>query len=81
MQPFDGMVDPDPSFEQMRRLPCLKEICELIGECWSASIDCRHTALRVKRKIKDTILKHNGLGGIHTSGSSKHDCSAKALSV
>uniref|UniRef100_A0A1I8EXC3 receptor protein serine/threonine kinase n=1 Tax=Wuchereria bancrofti TaxID=6293 RepID=A0A1I8EXC3_WUCBA len=98
MQPFDGMVDPDPSFEQMRRLvcfegkrplledawmrdPCLKEICELIEECWSASIDCRHTALRVKRKIKDTVLKHNGLGGAQTSGSSKQDCSAKALSV
>uniref|UniRef100_A0A158Q8S6 receptor protein serine/threonine kinase n=1 Tax=Elaeophora elaphi TaxID=1147741 RepID=A0A158Q8S6_9BILA len=98
MQPFDGMVDPDPSFEQMRRLvclegkrplledawirdPCLKEICELINECWSASIDCRHTALRVKRKIKDMILKHNGLGGTQISGSNKQDCSAKALSV
>uniref|UniRef100_A0A915PZE8 receptor protein serine/threonine kinase n=1 Tax=Setaria digitata TaxID=48799 RepID=A0A915PZE8_9BILA len=98
MQPFDGMVDPDPSFEQMRRLvcfegkrplledawirdPCLKEICELISECWSASIDCRHTALRVKRKIKDTILKHNGLGGPQISGSIKQDYSAKALSV
>ncbi|CAG9535673.1 unnamed protein product [Cercopithifilaria johnstoni] len=98
MQPFDGMVDPDPSFEQMRRLvcfegkrplledawirdPCLKEICELINECWSASIDCRHTALRVKRKIKDTILKHNGLGGTQISGPNKQDCSAKALSV
>ncbi|VDP11304.1 unnamed protein product [Onchocerca flexuosa] len=81
MQPFDGMVDPDPSFEQMRRLPCLKEICELISECWNASIDCRHTALRVKRKIKDTVLKHKGLGGSQTSGSTKQDCSAKSLSV
>ncbi|VDK64903.1 unnamed protein product [Onchocerca ochengi] len=98
MQPFDGMVDPDPSFEQMRKLvcvegkrplledawirdPCLKEICELISECWSASIDCRHTALRVKRKIKDTVLKHKGLGGLQTSESTKQDCSAKALSV
>ncbi|VDK87752.1 unnamed protein product [Litomosoides sigmodontis] len=98
MQPFDGMVDPDPSFEQMRRLvcfegkrplledawirdPCLKQICELVNECWSAKIDCRHTALRVKRKIKDTILKHNGLGGAQTSGCNKQDSLTKASSV
>ncbi|VDN00998.1 unnamed protein product [Thelazia callipaeda] len=63
IQPFDGMVDPDPSFEQMHRIVCmqgkrppledawindicLKEICELIAECWSSNIECRHTALR-----------------------------------
>ncbi|VDN37864.1 unnamed protein product [Gongylonema pulchrum] len=80
VQPFDGMVDSDPTFEQMCRvvcvqgkrplledewkrdviinIPCLKDICDLISECWSTNIDCRHTALRMKRKIRDTLLKY-----------------------
>uniref|UniRef100_A0A1I7VIL7 receptor protein serine/threonine kinase n=1 Tax=Loa loa TaxID=7209 RepID=A0A1I7VIL7_LOALO len=34
MQPFDGMVDPDPSFEQMRRLVCLEGKRPLLEDAW-----------------------------------------------
>lgn len=34
MQPFDGMVDPDPSFEQMRRLVCFEGKRPLLEDAW-----------------------------------------------
>ncbi|VDK20705.1 unnamed protein product [Anisakis simplex] len=75
VQPFEDLVDSDPSFDQMRHIVCLrkerplleeswrkdaylKDICELMTECWSDNINCRHTALRIKRKIFDVLKKH-----------------------
>lgn len=34
MQPFDGMVDPDPSFEQMRKLVCVEGKRPLLEDAW-----------------------------------------------
>lgn len=38
MQPFDGMVDPDPSFEQMRKLVCLEGKRPLLEDAWTRDV-------------------------------------------
>lgn len=75
VQPFDGLIGLDPSFDQMQELVCtkkerpaledswkkdpfLKDVCDLMVECWSEVIDCRHTALRIKRALSETLRKY-----------------------
>ncbi|VDM47999.1 unnamed protein product [Toxocara canis] len=41
VQPFEGMVDSDPSFEQMRRLVCVRKQRPLLEESWMKDV-CLH---------------------------------------
>uniref|UniRef100_F1KXX2 receptor protein serine/threonine kinase n=1 Tax=Ascaris suum TaxID=6253 RepID=F1KXX2_ASCSU len=98
VQPFEGMVDSDPSFEQMRRLVCvhkqrplleeswmkdpyLKDICDLMTECWSDNINCRHTALRMKRKIMEVLTEHNKMARSPTSLMVRSDTAPTVVTV
>uniref|UniRef100_A0A914C5J5 Serine/threonine-protein kinase receptor n=1 Tax=Acrobeloides nanus TaxID=290746 RepID=A0A914C5J5_9BILA len=72
--PYEGLVESDPSFEQMNAVVCIekhrptiegewrngnnpviRDLCNIMEECWSENAKSRHTSLKIKKELNKLL--------------------------